>query len=423
MTGEVPAAGRPGTAGSGCSLGRKRPSAPLPALSESAASPLKLFWLGWVSNAGTRAGTTRRGPTRPARRRGEDRLGRTLPYGPYGLRHGCRRTTERRRCRRTTPGNLADAGFAPLWLLCVLCVFVVATISPWFFCVPLCLCGSPVVEFRTSHEVRRTALRFGLLLSRGGVAARGPGGKGGGTRASRGGAGGPQHRLRRTAVLESRPRRRDQAPRRSRNRARGEIRNSDFGFGMPHPFGPGRVPHQPGMPGCWGAIRNSKFKTQNSKSQALGSGPRSSSSRHSLPRLTLLASDHRGYRNLCRLLTEAARGRQKGKARATWQQVAAHADGLHCLTGGAEGVLAQRLVHRGLDAARRELEHLNRLFPRRLHVELQRHRLREEEHRNRALIDLARSLRLPLAATGGIRYARPENRDLADVLATHPARA
>jgi error-prone DNA polymerase len=136
-----------------------------------------------------------------------------------------------------------------------------------------------------------------------------------------------------------------------------------------------------------------------------------------LPRLTLLASDHRGYRNLCRLLTEAARDRPKGQARATWRHVEAHADGLHCLSGGAEGVVAQRLTHRGLEAARRELEHLHRLFPRRLHVELQRHRVRAEEHRNRALADLARSLRLPLVATGGIRYARPVNRDLADVLA------
>ncbi len=163
---------------------------------------------------------------------------------------------------------------------------------------------------------------------------------------------------------------------------------------------------------------NSKLKTQNSKlSGPLGLVPDPPPPGTPLPRLTLLAVDHRGYRNLCRLLTEAARGRPKGQARATWSQIEAHTDGLHCLTGGAEGVLAQRLVHRGLDAARRELAHLAYLFPRRLHVELQRHRLRAEEHRNRALADLARSLRLPLAATGGVRYARPSNRDLADVLA------
>jgi error-prone DNA polymerase len=133
--------------------------------------------------------------------------------------------------------------------------------------------------------------------------------------------------------------------------------------------------------------------------------------------LTLLAANQRGYRNLCRLLTEAARDRPKGQARATWRQVAAHSEGLHCLTGGGEGVVAQRLVHHGLEAARRELGRLHHLVDGRLHVELQRHHLRDEEHRNRALADLARSLRLPVLAAGGVRYARAEHKELADVLA------
>ncbi len=167
-----------------------------------------------------------------------------------------------------------------------------------------------------------------------------------------------------------------------------------------------------------GRTGNSKSEIRNPKlSGPLGLIPDPPPPGTPLPRLTLLAIDHRGYRNLCRLLTEAARGRPKGRARATWAQVAAHADGLHCLTGGAEGVVAQRLIHRGIDAAGRELEQLRRLFGGRLHVELQRHHLRAEEHRNRALIELAESLRLPLVATGGCRYARSENRDLADVLA------
>ncbi|PWB72185.1 MAG: error-prone DNA polymerase, partial [Holophagae bacterium] len=136
-----------------------------------------------------------------------------------------------------------------------------------------------------------------------------------------------------------------------------------------------------------------------------------------LPRLTLLAEDRRGYRNLCRLLTAGARGRPKGAARASWRQVEAHAEGLHCLTGGGEGVIAQRLIHRGLDAARRELERLRSIFPGRLSVELQRHHLRQEEHRNRALASLAGRLRLPLVATGGVRYANRRDKELADVLA------
>ncbi len=134
-----------------------------------------------------------------------------------------------------------------------------------------------------------------------------------------------------------------------------------------------------------------------------------------LPRLTLLAADRCGYRSLCRLLTTAARGRPKGKARATWGMVEHHAAGLHCLTGGAEGLLAAALSGGGLAPARRRLERLAALFPGRLHVELQRHHLRNEEHRNQALVELARGCRLPLMASNGVRWAQREDAPLGDV--------
>ncbi len=180
-----------------------------------------------------------------------------------------------------------------------------------------------------------------------------------------------------------------------------------------HPKNEMRGEPVPGGPGG-----NSQFAIRNSQLPGpLGLVPDPPPPGTPLPRLTLLAENRRGYQNLCRLITEAARDRPKGKARAGWHQVAAHAEGLHCLTGGAEGVIAQRLVHRGLEAARRELEHLHSVFPGRLHVELQRHHLRDEEHCNRALIGLARRLRLPLVATGGVRYAHRRDKELADVLA------
>ncbi len=139
-------------------------------------------------------------------------------------------------------------------------------------------------------------------------------------------------------------------------------------------------------------------------------------------RLTLLVEDRRGYRNLCRLLTSAALGppgsprRGKGEARAWWELVAEHTEGLHCLTGGDEGPVAAALAAGGPADARAALERLAAVFPGRLHVEVQRHRLRAEEHRNRALAELARSLRLPLVATNGVRYAKPGDKPLHDVL-------
>src|SRR3990167_8254785 len=54
-------------------------------------------------------------------------------------------------------------------------------------------------------------------------------------------------------------------------------------------------------------------------------------------RLPLLVEDREGYRNLCRLLTRAKLGAPKGAAAVTLDDLAAHAAGLVCLTGGGPG--------------------------------------------------------------------------------------
>jgi error-prone DNA polymerase len=133
-------------------------------------------------------------------------------------------------------------------------------------------------------------------------------------------------------------------------------------------------------------------------------------------RLTLLVESRAGYRNLCRLLTEAALGRPKGEPAASWDMIARHAAGLHCATGGEEAPLSRALASGGLDAAQEVLDSIASIFPGRTHVELQRHRVRAEEHANRALVDLARRRRLPLLATNGVRYARARDKELHDVM-------
>jgi error-prone DNA polymerase len=133
-------------------------------------------------------------------------------------------------------------------------------------------------------------------------------------------------------------------------------------------------------------------------------------------RLTLLVASRQGYRNLCRLLTAAARDRPKGEAAVRWSTLEKHAEGLHCLTGGAEGPVVRALADGGLEAAGRAIDRLGGIFDGRLHVELQRHRLRQEEWRNQALAELAGRLRLPLVATNGVRYAKRRDKALYDVL-------
>ena len=125
--------------------------------------------------------------------------------------------------------------------------------------------------------------------------------------------------------------------------------------------------------------------------------------------LWLLVESRAGYRNLCRLLTAGALGREKGKAEATWAQVEEHAAGLHCLAGGMEGPLA------GADAAE-NVRRLQRIFRERLAVDVHRHGERAGERLARRLADLAAAHRIPLVATNDVRHATPAGRPLLDVL-------
>jgi error-prone DNA polymerase len=140
-------------------------------------------------------------------------------------------------------------------------------------------------------------------------------------------------------------------------------------------------------------------------------------------RLSLLVASRTGYQNLCRLITRmklrapkhAIDSRPETFAAATFDEVAEFAEGLICLTGGDEGPLTAAL-RRGAEA-RKNAERLISIFGRdKLYVELQRHFNRDEEARNHAVIEIARSLKLPLVATNGVRHATPAEREILDVL-------
>lgn len=144
-------------------------------------------------------------------------------------------------------------------------------------------------------------------------------------------------------------------------------------------------------------------------------------------RYTVLAESRGGYRNLCRLITKTKLReieKAKGKAEkhfATEDDLAQHASGLVCLTGGAEGPLARIYrEYRGPGAEERAsdfVRSLARIFGREnVFIELQRHFCRKQEARNQALVQLARKMQLPLLATNGVAYATEDKRDLQDLL-------
>ncbi|HXU39328.1 MAG TPA: error-prone DNA polymerase [Blastocatellia bacterium] len=136
--------------------------------------------------------------------------------------------------------------------------------------------------------------------------------------------------------------------------------------------------------------------------------------------LPLLVESRAGYQNLCRLITlmklRAPKHAKPGEVAATLEELAVHAEGLICLTGGDDGPLAQAL-RSGPDEACAITEKLINIFGRNnVYAELGRHFNREEESRNQAVVEIARRSGLPLLATNGVCYASAARRQLADVL-------
>ena len=152
--------------------------------------------------------------------------------------------------------------------------------------------------------------------------------------------------------------------------------------------------------------------------------------------LPLLVQNRTGYQNLCRLITlmklRVPKHAKPGECAVTPEELAAHAEGLICLTGSGDGPLAKAFhagspsgqprwgAHRrdaeGAEEAQRRAEWLIELFGKQnVYAELQRHFNREEEARNQAIMDIAGRLHLPLLATNGVSHATAAQREVADV--------
>jgi error-prone DNA polymerase len=147
--------------------------------------------------------------------------------------------------------------------------------------------------------------------------------------------------------------------------------------------------------------------------------------------LTLLVEDATGWRNLCRLITEAHAGTRPRPDREPLPpalpltSLEQRAEGLVCLSGCArEGALAgvfERAGGRPSAAEAQASEALGHRLagafgPDRFRVELQRPFWRHDRARNRWLKDLAERLGVRCVATGGVHMHDPSRAPLQDTL-------
>ncbi|HEY2916701.1 MAG TPA: PHP domain-containing protein, partial [Candidatus Limnocylindrales bacterium] len=146
------------------------------------------------------------------------------------------------------------------------------------------------------------------------------------------------------------------------------------------------------------------------------------------PHLVLLARDGTGYRSLCRLISRANLNGTKRVPQFRQELLEANREGLVALSGCHDGEIARRLRVGDRAGAAAVARHYAGLFggasrhggesPRSsgFFLELSHHLLADDDWLVGELAGLADELGLPVVVTNDVHYARPEDRELGDVL-------
>jgi DNA polymerase III subunit alpha len=133
--------------------------------------------------------------------------------------------------------------------------------------------------------------------------------------------------------------------------------------------------------------------------------------------LILLAENLVGYRNLCRLVTDAHLDGYYYKPRIDREHLARHSQGLIGLSACLGGEIPRALETDDWDLARNLAGEYGDIFgPERFYLELQDHGLAEQRRLNEQLLRLAPEAGLPLVVTNDLHYVRREQSEAHDVL-------
>lgn len=132
--------------------------------------------------------------------------------------------------------------------------------------------------------------------------------------------------------------------------------------------------------------------------------------------LILLAKNMTGYRNLMKLCSIGHLEGFHYKPRIDMESLAAHHEGIICLSACLGGEVPQHLLHGREEEARRAALRYKNIFGSDFYLELQDHGLAEQKRVNPQLIKLAAELEIELVATNDAHYLSEEDAELQDVL-------
>lgn len=131
--------------------------------------------------------------------------------------------------------------------------------------------------------------------------------------------------------------------------------------------------------------------------------------------LVLLARDEGGYRNLCRLLTQAHLEGGREQPAVTEENLAAHHRGLVALSGCRRGKIPSLILQGRLAEAETTARKLQTLFGSDFYLELVAGLLPGDNYLHRTLAGLGAALEIKLVATGNVHYVHKEDFPLHDL--------
>jgi DNA polymerase-3 subunit alpha len=132
--------------------------------------------------------------------------------------------------------------------------------------------------------------------------------------------------------------------------------------------------------------------------------------------LVLLAENEVGYRNLIHLATEAQLRGFYRKPRIDHHMLAAHSEGLVCLSGCASSELASIILSGDLAAAEEKADWYRQVFGDRYYLELQYHDLDFQVQINQGVVHVSQKLGLPLVATNDVHYVEARHASAHEIL-------
>ncbi|MBL1242174.1 MAG: DNA polymerase III subunit alpha [OCS116 cluster bacterium] len=143
-----------------------------------------------------------------------------------------------------------------------------------------------------------------------------------------------------------------------------------------------------------------------------------SSQRHKeIPSIALFAQNETGYENLMALVSKSFLETPDNETpHIPLETLAKHTDGLIALSGGPSGPINKALYEENPDRAQDFFNTLNKLYPNRFYIELQRHNMPEENKVESALVKMAYENNVPLVATNECFFQKTEDYKAHDAL-------